>query len=79
MRHADFVKDNGYSISERIKFAGHSNTDIFFIIESIEGREQPRLKLLLSASPTNFVGTIVSIISSFGESTDSLTRSKEIS
>ena len=30
VRHANSVKDNGYSISERMKFAGHNNADTFF-------------------------------------------------
>ena len=30
LRHADSATDNGYSITERIKFAGHNNADTFF-------------------------------------------------
>ena len=30
LRNTDSAKDNGYSIAERIKFAGYNNADIFF-------------------------------------------------
>lgn len=30
LRHADSATDNGYSIAERMKFAGHNNADTFF-------------------------------------------------
>ncbi len=30
VRNADFSEDNGYSIAERMKFAGHNNADTFF-------------------------------------------------